>query len=95
MTVTVTKSDEASGGLVLDSKAGWSVGGDSGPSITPGKLDKSLLWKVVNYEEPGLEMPPDGKLADADLLLIKKWIESGAARSTLCWKGGRKKDDRY
>jgi hypothetical protein len=70
---------EASGGLVLDSKAGWSVGGDSGPAIVPQQLDKSLLWRVINYREPGLEMPPDGKLAESELLLLKKWIESGAA----------------
>ncbi|MCR9293073.1 MAG: PSD1 and planctomycete cytochrome C domain-containing protein, partial [bacterium] len=72
------EAGEASGGLVLDSKAGWSVGGDSGPTIVPGALDKSLLWQVVNYKRPGLEMPPDGKLADSDLALIQKWIESGA-----------------
>jgi hypothetical protein len=85
---------EASGGLVLDSKAGWSVGGDSGPSITPGKLDKSLLWRVVNYKEHGLEMPPDGKLADADLLLLKKWIESGATDPRVDGKAaGRKTID--
>ena len=72
------EAGEASGGLVLDSKAGWSVGGDSGPTIVPGALDKSLLWQVVNYQRPGLEMPPDGKLADSDLALIQKWIESGA-----------------
>src|SRR6056297_37131 len=71
-------SGEASGGLVLDSKAGWSAGGDSGPAVVPGSLDKSLLWQVVNYQESGLEMPPDGKLTDSDLKLIKQWIESGA-----------------
>ncbi len=71
-------SGEASGGLVLDSKAGWSVGGDSGPAIVPTKLDKSLLWRVVNYEVSGLEMPPDGKLPESDRGLIRKWIESGA-----------------
>jgi hypothetical protein len=69
---------DASGGLVLDSKTGWSVGGDSGPAIIPGSLDESLLWRVVNYAEPGLEMPPDGKLSDSELTLIKKWIEGGA-----------------
>jgi hypothetical protein len=71
-------SGEASGGLVLDSKAGWSVGGDSAPAIVPKELDKSLLWRVVNYEVPGLEMPPDGKFPESDRVLIKKWIESGA-----------------
>ena len=69
---------EAGGGLVLDSKAGWSVGGNSGPTVVPGKLEKSLLWRVVKYDEPGLEMPPDGKLPASDLVLIKRWIESGA-----------------
>ncbi len=72
------ETGEANGGLVLDSKAGWSVGGDSGPAIVPASLDKSLLWRAVNYKENGLEMPPDGKLSDNDLLLIKKWIERGA-----------------
>lgn len=71
-------SGEASGGLVLDSKAGWSTGGDSGPAIVPFEPDKSLLWRVVNHERPGLEMPPDGKLHESDLLQIKKWIEAGA-----------------
>jgi hypothetical protein len=71
-------SGDASGGLVLDSRVGWSVGGDSGPAIVPAKLDRSLLWRVVNYEVPGLEMPPDGKLSESDRGLIKQWIESGA-----------------
>ena len=50
----------ASGGLVLDSKAGWSIGGDSGPAIVPGDADRSLLWHAVNYKQPKLEMPPAG-----------------------------------
>ncbi|XZE51605.1 PSD1 and planctomycete cytochrome C domain-containing protein [Planctomycetaceae bacterium SH139] len=69
---------EASGGLVLDSKAGWSVGGDSGPAIVPGNLPQSLLWRVVNHFDAGLEMPPDGKLSDDQLLILKAWIETGA-----------------
>ncbi len=71
-------SGEASGGLVLDSKAGWTVGGDSGPAIVPSRLDKSLLWRVVNHEVAGLEMPPDGKLPEPERTLLQKWIESGA-----------------
>ncbi|MEZ6089256.1 MAG: PSD1 and planctomycete cytochrome C domain-containing protein [Pirellulaceae bacterium] len=71
-------SGEASGGLVLDSKPGWTVGGDSGTAIVPGEIDKSLLWRVVNHQQAGLEMPPDGKLPESERLLIKKWIETGA-----------------
>lgn len=69
---------EASGGLVLDSKAGWQVGGDSGPAIVPRQLNKSILWRAVVYEDENLQMPPDGKLPDAELKLLRKWIESGA-----------------
>ena len=70
--------DEASGGLVLDSKAGWSVGGDSGPPIVPGKPDKSLLLKVIRYQVSGLEMPPDGKLSDEEIGWVEDWIADGA-----------------
>lgn len=64
--------------MVRDSKAGWSVGGDSGPAIVPRQLEKSLLWRAVAYKDDNLQMPPDGKLPDNDLNLLKKWIESGA-----------------
>jgi hypothetical protein len=72
-------SEEASGGLVLDSKAGWSVGGDTGPSIVPGKPEESLLWKAVQYNLPHLTMPPDGKLPADELALLERWIREGAA----------------
>jgi len=69
---------EASGGLVLDSKAGWSIGGDSGPAVVPNEVEKSVLWQAVSYENASLEMPPDGKLSEENLNLIKKWIKNGA-----------------
>lgn len=69
---------DASGGLVLDSKAGWSVGGDSGPAIVPNEANKSLLFRAVGHKIDGLEMPPDGKLSDDQLSLIEKWINAGA-----------------
>ncbi|MDA1054913.1 MAG: PSD1 and planctomycete cytochrome C domain-containing protein [Planctomycetota bacterium] len=72
------EAGEASGGLVLDSKAGWTVGGDSGPAIVPREPGKSLLWRAVAYQNDNLQMPPEGKLTAGDLSLLKKWIESGA-----------------
>lgn len=72
-------SGEASGGLVLDSRAGWTVGGDTGAAIVPGQPDESLLWKALLYEDESLQMPPEGKLAEEKLDLIRKWIETGAA----------------
>src|ERR1051325_2952263 len=40
------------GGLVLDTKAGWLEGGDTGPAIVPGDPDKSLLIKAIRYTAP-------------------------------------------
>src|SRR5436190_13485703 len=38
------------GGLRLDSRDGWSRGGDSGSPIVPGKPDESLLIEAVRSD---------------------------------------------
>src|SRR4051812_40747083 len=43
-------------GLVLDSRAGWQKGGDSGEVILPGKPAESLLIRTVRHLEPDLKM---------------------------------------
>jgi len=67
---------EVKGGLVLDSRSGWSVGGDSGPAVVPGKPDESLLIAAVRYD--GLEMPPAGKLSDELIARLERWVSDGA-----------------
>ncbi|HEU5430577.1 MAG TPA: c-type cytochrome domain-containing protein, partial [Thermomicrobiales bacterium] len=67
----------AKGGLRLDSAEGLRVGGDSGPAIAPGNVAESLLLRAVRHED-GLKMPPDGKLADAQIAALTAWIEAGA-----------------
>ncbi len=64
------------GGLRLDSLAAMVQGGDSGPAVVPGELEESLLVEAVNYE--GLEMPPGGKLGDAQRAVLTRWVEMGA-----------------
>lgn len=66
------------GGLRLDSRDGWSTGGDSGPAIEPGKPDDSLLLELIRYESTP-KMPPKGKLPDEVIADFEKWIKSGAA----------------
>ena len=46
--------DKQKGGLRLDSRAGWQTGGDSGPAITPGKLDASHLFRAISYTDRDL-----------------------------------------
>ena len=64
------------GELVLDTKAGWEVGGDSGEAIVPGKPDESLLIEAVRFE--GFEMPPDDKMSDDEIAVLVEWIKRGA-----------------
>jgi hypothetical protein len=62
--------------LRVDFRDALLTGGDSGPVIVPGNADESLLIHSVRYES--YEMPPKGKLADADIALLEKWVNDGA-----------------
>ena len=68
-------SGKAKAGLYLTSREGILKGGDSGPAVSLEAPRESLLLKAVNYSE--LEMPPSGKLADEQIAVLTKWIESG------------------
>jgi cytochrome c553 len=64
------------GGLLLDHQAGMLKGGDSGPAVTPGKVEGSLLIAALRHE--GFEMPPKGKLPDEVINDFVRWVEMGA-----------------
>src|SRR5580693_7680288 len=66
------------GNLELDWQGGWEKGGDSGPAIVPGDPEKSLLIQAVRYADPGLHMPPSGKLSDAQINDLVTWVRMGA-----------------
>ncbi|MCY2997708.1 MAG: PSD1 and planctomycete cytochrome C domain-containing protein [Planctomycetota bacterium] len=68
---------KAKGGLVLDSKSGWLIGGSSGPAIVATKPEESLLVSAIRYE--GYDMPPDQKLPDEEIEILVRWIANGAA----------------
>ena len=57
-------------------------GGGSGKVIEPGDPDSSTLFLVVSHkEEP--KMPPNSpKIPDAEIELIRKWIEGGALENS-------------
>src|SRR4051794_29181231 len=55
-----------SGGMKLDSRAGLLAGGDTGPAIDVKKPAASLILAAIN-QTGSLEMPPKGKLRQADL----------------------------
>ncbi|MFN0100969.1 MAG: PSD1 and planctomycete cytochrome C domain-containing protein [Bryobacteraceae bacterium] len=64
-------------GLDLRTAAGTLRGSHNGPVIVKGKPAESLLWKKVSTRQ----MPPaiyGQKIPDADLEIIKQWIEADA-----------------
>jgi hypothetical protein len=66
------------GGLRLDSREGWSAGGNSGPAVHPGNVDASRLIQAVRYTDPKLKMPPDGMLPREAVTLLERWVSMGA-----------------
>ena len=78
------------GGLVLDSRGGWEMGGESGPALVPGKPDDSLLIKAIRYTDPDLSMPPKKRLSAEEVAVLTEWVKLGAPdpRTTAAAKTG-------
>ena len=66
------------GGLWLDRKAAWEQGGDAGPTILPGNVEKSLLTHTIRYFDEDLQMPPKAKLPAEEIQILEQWIAMGA-----------------
>ena len=66
------------GGLRLDAREAVMTGGDSGPAIIPGKPDESLVIQAVSHSEE-LRMPPKGKLSEAEISVLRRWVADGAS----------------
>jgi hypothetical protein len=72
-------SEKIKGGLVLDSRDAVLTGGDTGPAVTPGDPEKSLLIEAVRYANEDLQMPPKGKkLTEEQVALLTEWVKQGA-----------------
>ncbi|MDP7266799.1 MAG: PSD1 and planctomycete cytochrome C domain-containing protein [Pirellulales bacterium] len=68
---------EREAGLRLDSRKEMLAGGQSGPTIVPGKPEQSLLIEAIHYGDT-FEMPPDSKLSEQEIATLTKWIRIGA-----------------
>ncbi len=66
-----------SSGLDLRTREAMLKGGERGSALKPGDAVNSRIYRfAAGLEQPS--MPPGKKLADADLAVLKSWIESGA-----------------
>ena len=76
------ESGKSKGGLLLDTREGIRTGGDTGPAVVPGDLQKSLLISAIRWHDPDTGMPPEnkgGKLPDAIIADFETWVRTGAA----------------
>jgi WD40 repeat protein len=76
-------ADKASSDLNVATYQALMAGGSSGEAIKAGSPDSSLLYKVTSHQaEP--KMPPKGpKVSDAELAVLKTWIEGGAPETAV------------
>ncbi len=75
-----SESGNAEGQLLLDSKPSMRTGGTRGDVLAKeANATEALLIRAVLYAEPELQMPPDGKLPDSEIAILREWIDTGAA----------------
>lgn len=68
--------DKLKGDLDLSSFSAAMKGGGSGVDLNAGDPDGSQLYKSITHvDEP--TMPPNKKLADKDIAVVRAWIEGG------------------
>jgi hypothetical protein len=63
------------GGLRLTSRDTLLKGGDTGPAVSLDKPDDSLLLQAINHRD--LKMPPKGKLPQAQIDVLSRWVQMG------------------
>ena len=66
------------GALVMETAEGIAVGGSRGSMFSNQSPEDGLLFQTLDYSEPDLQMPPDGKLPEEELAILKHWIREGA-----------------
>lgn len=91
------KAGKRKGGLWLDRREGWQLGGDAGPAIFPGKVEQSLLIRSVRYLDESLQMPPKSRLSADEVRLLEQWVAMGAPdpRDAAMAKAVRKQEIDY
>lgn len=71
-------AQESQGGLLLDRRSAWLKGGDTQAAVVPNNPESSLLIEAVKYQDPDLQMPPDGPLDAKKIELLERWVRMGA-----------------
>jgi hypothetical protein len=71
-------SEKLKGGLMLDSREDLLKGGDTGPAVVPGNLEKSLLIEAIRWTNDDLQMPPKKRLTPQQVGDLEAWVKAGS-----------------
>lgn len=77
--VNCHNADKATSDLNVMSYQTLVAGGASGEAVSPGKPDQSLLYQVIAHLEEPYMPPKQPKIPDAEIAVVRRWIELGAA----------------
>ncbi len=84
-------ANEKNGDLDVTNFTAMMLGGGSGAVVEAGEPSASYLYKLITHESSP-EMPPDAdRLPDAELELVRKWIEGGALENQTSKAAPKKK----
>ena len=73
-----TQARKLRGKLLLDSRAGIAKGGENGPVLVPGDVEKSRLIQALRWTDPIFVMPPKEKLTPRQIERFEEWVKMGA-----------------
>ena len=72
------ESEKVKGGLLLDTREGIRMGGETGHGVTPRDLKDSLVIKAIRGDIKDALMPPKEKLPADVIADFEKWVLMGA-----------------
>ena len=70
--------DHLKGDFRITSREGLIHGGHFGPGYNEAEPEKSVLLEMISYKSEKYEMPPKGKLPEAEIAILTEWIDRGA-----------------
>ncbi len=73
------KAQKVKGKLLLDSQPGIAKGGENGPILVPGDVEKSRLIQAIRWTDPDFAMPPKGKLSPQQIDRFEAMGQDGRA----------------
>ncbi len=76
-------ADKATSDLNVATYQALMAGGASGEAVKPGSPDSSPLYKLAAHQDEPKMPPKSPKIPDADLLVLKTWIERGAPETAV------------